>query len=211
MLRGPLALTAALLALCPAAAGAATVSTDRSCYRDSSYARISGTGFTPNKDILIRWNGNATGRALTDSSGNFDTMAVTPSQDQGGTRDFTVSAGSGSEVATAPEPVKVIGTYVRLFPSRVTRRTNLELDAFGFYPGALYAHVRGPRRTRRNIRLGLPEGDCGTLSRRWRPFRAGDPAGRYNVYFDTNRRFEGTPRDPMVDEFPQDRVTLRLP
>jgi hypothetical protein len=202
MLRRPLTLAIALLALLPAAASSATLTTDRSCYGRFTYINLTGSGFAPNGQVYIYLGDNLASPAVNaDGSGNF--TARIPSTGVGSTRRTTVVAKDRFAGSRAEAPITIVRTYVRVVPRSPAPGRRVSLAAFGFTPGApLFLHLRG--KVRSDVRLGTPSGDCGTLSVRRTILRSDDPDGRYRFQFDPNRGFRGLPGQDAggVAEFP---------
>ena len=201
-MRTTLTLAIALLALAPAAASSATLTTDRTCYGRFTYINLTGSGFAPGGQVYIYLGDQLASAAVNaDGAGNF--TARIPSTGVGSTRRTTVVAKDRFAGGRAEAPITIVRTYVRVFPRSPAPGRRVSLAAFGFTPGdPLYLHVRG--KVRRDVRLGTPSGDCGTLSVRRTVLRSGDPDGSYRFQFDPNRRFRGLPDQDEggVSEFP---------
>ena len=140
--RRTLAASAATLLLAPAAQ-AATVTTDRPCYRGGETVRVNGTGFTPGATYTASVNGqqlpNGSGTVRPDGglSGGFTTGAVQGAAE----RSFTFGATDGVNSALATYTVTPFG--VVFSPSSGNPRTlRVRFRGFGFGKGKrVYLHL----------------------------------------------------------------------
>jgi hypothetical protein len=178
----------------PGAAGAATLDAGRSCYFNSKSARLSGSGFAPNSQLVFTVNGkriNASSR--TDSSGDF---LVTYDPPRADTERKLVIRATDSEDTTARTTIYV--TAKRLVTADPDSAANVRtwravMRLFGFGRGRAFIHYINPNdRLKKTVRLGRLRGPCGRLKtdkRRVMPFD--DPQfGVWHLQFDVRRRYD---------------------
>jgi hypothetical protein len=187
----PLLCLTAVLAL-PAVTHAATLTTERSCYRSGERIDMNGTGFTPNGPVTLSVDGQQLASGNADAVGSFPAWATAPSVTSG-QRTFNYTAADGTDPALmATAPVAVTAIDVNVTPKRGNPGTLRRIKARGFDRGkTLWAHVkRGSKK--RNVKIGAVKGACGKVSARKRLFASDAPSGLYEVRFDTRRRYSTT-------------------
>jgi hypothetical protein len=174
----------------PAAANLA-VDPPKACYRSGETLTLLGTGYSPSGSVDVTRDGAAVGPLDADGSGAFEaelTLGL-----GGGRRTRTYTATDRSDPAlTASAVILVTAVDVRLRPLDGAPGRMLSVAARGFKPGGmLWAHVRrqGGGGGVKNLRIGRPRGDCGTLRTRRRLLPANAPDGRYRIQFDDHRAF----------------------
>lgn len=186
------------LGLAPAA-GAAELATDRSCYLESSTAKVamSGTGFTPGATYQVVLDGQplpgGTGTVGADGSvsGSFAPPSLAGSDEA--THSLTVQ--EGSNVASAAFTVTTF--RADFAPGRGNPSSlRVRFSVFGFglagRDKSVYVHyIRPNGKRKKTVRLGRATGPCGkierTARRRLFPFKA--ERGNWKLQFDTSRRF----------------------
>lgn len=194
------ALLAAALALVPAsAAHAAQVTTDRSCYLESSSSKVamSGTGFTPGAAYQVVLDGQplpgGTGTVAPDGSvsGSFTPPALSGSDEAA----HSLTVQEGANVASAPFTVT---TFKADFAPGSGNPSTLRVrfSVFGFALAApnrtVYVHyIRPNGKRKKTVKLGKAKGVCGkidrTAKRRLFPFKA--ERGNWRLQFDTSKKF----------------------
>ena len=183
-----------LLLATPGVSAAATLDAGKSCYFNSSLARLSGSGFAPDSPVTFTVNGrplNAT--ATTDSAGDFLVKYDPPRTE---TERRLVLRATDSEDTSARTTIFVTRRRaVTADPdsSKNVRTWRAVMRLFGFGRGRAYIHYVNPNdRHKKTVRLGRLRGPCGRLKtdkRRVMPFR--DPQfGVWRLQFDTSRDFD---------------------
>ncbi len=209
--------------ICPAAAGAATVSTDRACYAadTTQQVRVSGSGFDAGAPLLVLLNGGIISTATADAAGSVDLALPVPAPPEEGTganeSGHTLQLSQGAIAAeTTFRAARVRGDFTP--GSGDPARLRVRFSAIGFGVGTpagsaapvVYVHYVDPRkRVRRTVALGAGAGACGTITRTAKrklfPFRP--RSGRWTLQFDTNRAYRrGTSSSPFL----WDRLTLTI-
>lgn len=161
-------LTVALCALAATAqaAGAATLTADRSCYVAGAPVTLAGTAFTPSSAVTLAGIGSAT--AQTDPAGAFTAALPAPKPATGRVGRTTATATDVAGVAAATTVSSIAQRAWSNAPvtGSPVQRVTWRFQGF-FTPGrAIYAHVRFAGRTLANHRFGVPRGACGTLTAR---------------------------------------------
>jgi len=130
-------------------------------------------------------DGSFLGQEFTDASGTFIgqlTLALNR-----GERTRTYAATDTVDPSlTSSVVIRVTAVRVDLRPLDGPPERRLRIEARGFEPGGmLWAHVERLRTGRvTNRRIGVPRGECGTLTVRRRLLRSDAPTGRYRIQFD---------------------------
>ena len=181
--------TVALAGVLPSAAGAATLSVDRSCYREGSDAVATGAGFTPNTQVNFTLNGAAftdpSNPPSSDATGNLN-AGFSIGTPPGKQKKYVLAASDGTNTGQTSFTATDLDVTVR--PKRGNPGRRKRVRARGFDRGqVLRFHVRGPRR--RNGKVGKLRGACGKLNKKSRIFRATYPSGVYTVQFDQRKAY----------------------
>jgi hypothetical protein len=198
---------AAGLALPASAAAQATLEVDPAadCYRERSWVRLPGTGFSQNGRVVFSRDGMQIGEPIqADPSGQVFAQLRLPGLVSSQQRLTYVATDSANPALNAQITVLVTATDVGLQPQDGPPNRLLTVRARGFFGGSgtLYAHVVRDRRRSgpaRNVRIGRVRGACKTVSARKRLFTRGTPPGKYRIQFDTFRRYQ--PRRAIQTEF----------
>ena len=183
-----------LLLATPAVSAAATLDAGKSCYFNNSLARLSGSGFAPDSQIVFRANGQRINSSTaSDSAGNF--LVNYDPRHTNTERKVVLRA---TDAAGTSASVTIWVTRKRRVTADPRRSSNVRtweavLSLFGFGHGRAYIHYRNPKgKLKKTVRLGRLRGPCGRLKtdeRRVMPFD--DPAfGIWHLQFDTHRRFD---------------------
>ena len=187
-LRRTVPLVAAALATLPAAANAATLTVDKSCYRPGLEARVAGTGYTPFAPVAFTLDGAPFGTEplLADAAGNLQAQ-FTAGAPTGKEQKFTLGASDGTNSAETSFTTTQLDVGVT--PKRGNPAKRKKVVARGWDRGkVLRFHVRGPRK--RNGKVGKAKGPCGKLRRKVRIFGATYPPGVYTVQFDQRKKYK---------------------
>lgn len=200
MTRAPLAVAGLLLVL-PAAADAATLTTDRQCYVQAEGANgliqqtltANGTGWVPNST----WGLSAEGIEASgpvDTAGNFtaagNATAIDSARLQPQT--FTLSGTQdGTEVATAEYSVVNFLVKPKSPDGNPTGTTSWWFG--GFTPSkSIYVHVKRGKKVYTQ-KAGKGDETCGTLRKRLRRLPAVPSSkiefGTYKIFVDNRRKF----------------------
>lgn len=207
-MRAPFLIAAlALLLAAPASAAAATLDTDRSCYREGSRVRLSGEGYTPGSPIAISLRGEPYGATQADGQGRIEAIGRAPA-----IRDPFESLSLRATDARDPNRqgtavLRITKLGVAITPRRGGRpNRRVTFRARGFTErGPLYLHYLTPGgRLYDTVRLGRLKGSCGTLAVRRELIPSPRArAGRWRLRFDTERRYSARTR-------PQVRLAVRV-
>jgi hypothetical protein len=168
------ALAAALAAglallLVPAAARAADLTSDGTCFASRQPIVMSGTAFTPGAPVTI--SGAASGGAQADPLGAFTTQIPAPAITELGPRPVRFTAVDRVNPAnTATLEVRVVReTFGSNVPIAGRPREATTWRFAGFAPARpIYGHFLLGGRSRGDYRFGLATGACGTLTARAR-------------------------------------------
>jgi hypothetical protein len=193
------ALSVVLLAL-PAGASGATIGLlpQKSCYRTGQRgdpnadkpAFLGGTGFTPNAPVAVTLDHRPAGQTTADAGGLIRGTFVF-----GGLRSaehnwLLAATDQANPANVATLALRTTGVAVNVTPRRAGPGRRVRIRGRGFTGSKrLYAHVRGARRYRRNVRVGRLKRSCHKLDRRVRIIPLGTRAGVYTVQFDGKRRY----------------------
>lgn len=189
----------------PAPASAATIASTVPCVASLGVGvaptlRLTGTGFTPNAAVAIRTSSpsSPTPRILTTVTtrpdGTFATATDPPPFNSGATLDqsFNLLAGdTKNPTNTASSTYRQVRFGFDAKPSTGRPDRTVTYTARGFPPpgGAVYAHFRFGGRTRRTVRLGIPRGPCGIVSRRMALLPTTTRFGTWTIFMDQSPVF----------------------
>ena len=203
----------ALLAVAAPAVAAPTLNADRQCYVENQPAELTGSGYTPNGEVVLSF-GVLVGSSMVpepfgalsttaDAAGNISLLLRTPEL---ASRDDVVetvvaAATDQQQAAQGVPPLVTTQWSISLFDAfvgaweggRAHPRETTTFYAFGF--GAvggktLYAHYLLGGKLRKTVTIGRLTGRCGNLRIRMRefPFRP-VPAGVWRVEIDASRTY----------------------
>jgi hypothetical protein len=191
------ALSVALLAL-PAGASGATIGVApmKRCYRSGEQVFLGGNGFTANTPAEVTLDRKSLGQTVANAQGMiFGVLSLgLVSSERNRLLAVTDQANHANFGSLT---LHTSGVAVSVKPRRAGPGRRVRIRARGFTASKrLYAHVRGARRYRRNVRVGRLKRSCHKLDRRVRIIPLGTRAGVYTVQFDGKRRYSKrtTPR-----------------
>jgi hypothetical protein len=196
---------AATLAAAPAAL-AATLTTDTSCYQETTDVILTGAGFKPSSTVAISRDGVAIGSTPTDAQGAFTRKFATtelklPTKE----KVYDLAATDGTTTAVTRYRVsKVFADFTPGTGNPATLRVRFSVHGFGLLKrgSTVFVHyVRPNGKVRRTVRLGRARGTCGKIDRtaRRRLFGFRAERGRWILQFDTNRAYrKATQRSKFV-------------
>jgi hypothetical protein len=186
---------AALAALVASpASAAATIDPLNPCYVAAQETqrepiKITGHGFTPYSevDVIIDEVHQTTAQALIDGDveGSWPAPFV-----ESGEREFTLRlAEKGSLTNIVSTTARVTRFSVEQVPKKAKTTQKVRFKGRGFImkPAApVYAHYVFGGRSLRTVKLGLPEGNCGTFNvrRKQFPFKKRPRVGTWTIQFD---------------------------
>jgi hypothetical protein len=190
MPRRVLVLALLAFAAAPHAAAAATITTDRACYRPGATATATFSGFTAGPDPFdLRVNDDVAAEVRIDGAG-------------AGSATFRVPRGAPPQPVTvrlqdslailAETTVRVSVPVVEMSPTRAKPTTRVAYLATGFDTGGpVYLHVVRGRRALRTLRLGTADRPCGEVLARIAqiPLRGPVAKGTYRLQFDASRSY----------------------
>ena len=180
----------ALVALAvPAAAPAASLSVDRSCYGQGEQVKFSGGGYTANGPVALSVGGQQLGISTANAVGEIAVSIPAPSIKGKQRTDKFVATDQTNLSLTATTPVKLTSLNVKVTPKNGNPAKAKRIVARGFTTGkTLWAHVRRGS-SRRNVKVGKLKGACKTLDVKRKLFLDNAKSGVYNVQFDTKRTY----------------------
>ncbi len=168
------------------------------------YVPVVGLGFTPFEivDLFVdEIQQPETPPALF--NGGLDGTVRAPFVEEG-QRAFTLRAAERNNPDnTATVTGKVTRLSVEQIPSRAATRERVRFRGRGFTEPtkSIYAHYVFAGRSRKTVRIGRPDGDCGLFSvkRRQFPFKKSPRIGVWTIQFDQERRYnpKATVRVPL--------------
>lgn len=196
--RTTLLIAVGLLAATPAAADAATIQLNRSCYLTGGVVGVSGSGFAPNAPVTITQNETQIGTAQADALGSFQGSYSAPEVSESERQtDIEVSATDG--VTTASTDGKVSAFNADFSPSSGNPRTlkvNFKADGFNLLGGkasTIYLHyvMPGGKKVKKTKRLGKARGKCGELkTRKQKLFPFSAKRGTWRLQWDTRKKYK---------------------
>jgi len=195
------ALTSALTlaAAIPAAASAAQIQTDRSCYQNNTgTVAVTGNGFDPNQPYQVTLDGKPlpNGTGTTDAAGGVAGSFPTPELDGvNGVHAYALGIVEGANAPTTN--FSVTPFFADFTPGSGNPKTlHVRFKVFGFglvdaNPLVYLHYVRPNGKVKRTIKLGRAQGVCGQIKRTARkklfPFNA--ERGHWKLQFDTNKGY----------------------
>lgn len=185
----------AVLGAVAAPAGAATLAADQACYVAQSAIQLTGSGFAAGAPISLA--GDQIGLSGTaDPGGAFSATVRAPllGTIRPAVKTFTVTATDSSTNTTASVDVRVANAVFSTstgFKSPAAKRTWKFSGLFQRPGKPIYGHFRNRGKTYANYRFGVPQGPCGTLTRK-APGIPGNsvPAGQWTVQVDFQRSYD---------------------
>lgn len=196
----PIVAAAAVLAF-PVGAPAATVATDRACYRAGEPGTVTVGGFRPGSTVDTTVEAEPMVNLLPDGSGAAAAPFTPLGSPTGGDVAETLVAtdAATSPVLTARTTYRVTATGVKMTPGRAGISAIVTWRLSGFGLGTAYLHVArrnaaGRTGTVRTLKLGSLTPPCGALTARTRQLPLARPeAGRtYELRFSTTRSTTAT-------------------
>lgn len=188
----------ALAAAVPAAASAAQIQTDRSCYQDNTGTiAVSGNGFEPNQSYQVTLDGQPlpNGTGSTDAAGGIAGSFPTPELAGSSVHAYTLGIVQGANAPTTG--FSVTPFFADFTPGSGNPKTlRVRFKVFGFglvtaHPVVYLHYVRPSGKLKRTIRLGRAQGVCGQIKRtaRKKLFPFGAERGKWKLQFDTHKRY----------------------
>jgi hypothetical protein len=189
-----LCLVVGLALAAPAAAGAATLDANRSCYNNASLAQLSGSGFAPDSPITFTVNDRELRQSVTsDAAGDvfvqYDPaktrierkLVIRATDSEGESARATIFVSPKRRVTADPESAPNVETWKAI------------ITLFGFGDGNAFIHYVNPDGVHeKTVGLGELRGPCGRLKtgeRRVMPFD-NPQFGTWKLQFDTRRRYD---------------------
>jgi hypothetical protein len=180
---------AAIALAAPAAAPAASLSVNKSCYGAGEQVKFSGGGYTASGPVSLSVSGQQLGVTNANPIGEIAAGIPAPSIKGKQRTDVFTATDQTNLALTATVPVKLTSLNVKVTPKNGDPSKAKRIVARGFTTGkVLYAHVRRGS-SKRNVKVGKLKGACKTLSAKRKLFLANAKAGVYNVQFDTKRTY----------------------
>lgn len=173
----------------PAAASAATLDVNKSCYGPREAVKVSGGGFTAGGPVAITVAGRQLGITEANQVGEIGVTLPAPAI-RGKQRTDKITATDQTNLSLiADVPVRLTSLNVKVTPKNGDPSKSKRVVARGFTSGkTLWAHVRRGD-NRRNVKIGRLKGACHTLDVKRKLFLADANPGLYNVHFDTKRLY----------------------
>jgi hypothetical protein len=217
LLRPILGAVAAAL-LVPQAAQAATLDPLGACYRSVDAERreavpVHGRGFTPGQTVTVAIDGVPVESGTANTDGEVVGAVRAPHQRRG-ERPFTVTMTEDNQPAnTAGATTRVTALAFRLKPRRARSSARVRFIARGFTDGTeVFAHYVRADKHRKTVRLGAPQGPCGTISVKRRQIPVKRPAlGRWTLQVDNSPSWSDEPAGVFARWFITVSRQLRQP
>lgn len=205
-----IATATALFAALTASASAAVLTQPLSpCYVVATEGQrqsieVKAAGFTPFSTVDIYVDEVLQDQPPTLFDGSIEGRVLAPWQESG-QRPFTLRVSEPSKPTNTVEAKAMVTRLsVEQQPARASTADRVRFRGRGFtQPGApVYAHYVFAGKSRKTIKLGLPQGPCGTFSvkRKQFPFKNSPRVGVWTIWFDQNPQYDpkaGT-RVPMT-------------
>lgn len=180
---------AAVALAVPAAAPAASLSVDKSCYGQGEAVKFSGGGYTANGPVALSVGGQQLGTSAANAVGELAVTIPAPAIKGKQRTDTFVATDQTNLSLTATAAVKLTSLNVKVTPKNGNPAKAKRIVARGFTTGkTLYAHVRRGS-SKRNVKVGKLKGACGTLAVKRNLFPVSAKNGVYKVQFDTKRGY----------------------
>lgn len=180
---------AAIALVAPAAAPAATLNVNETCYGPGEKIAFSGSGFTPSGPVALSVGGRQLGVGAANGVGEFAVSIPAPAIDGKRRTDFYTATDQTDLALTAGVPVHLTSLNVKVTPKNGNPSKAKRVVARGFTGGkVLWAHVRRGK-SKRNVKVGKLKGACKTLDVKRKLFPANAKDGIYNVQFDAKRKY----------------------
>ena len=199
--RFPAIVVIGVAVMLPAGAGAATVTTDKACYRAGEEGTVSVGEFRSGSTVDATVEGQPMVNLLPDGTGAAS-APFTPlaSPARGDVPETIVATDAGqSPVLTAQTTYRVTATTVTMTPRRAAPSAKVTWKLAGFGPGTAYLHVArrnaaGKTVTVKTLKLGTLAAPCGALTVRTKQLPLPRPeAGRvYELRFSATRSTTAT-------------------
>lgn len=191
-----------ILAAAPAAADAATIQLNRSCYLTGNVVGVSGSGFAPNTAVTISQGGEQIGTTQSDALGSFQASYSAPDVSET-KRQQSIDVSATDGVNTAAAASKVSAFNADFSPSSGNPRTlkvNFRADGFNLLGGkasTVYLHYIAPGGKRKMTkRLGKAQGACGQLStKKHKLFPFSARRGTWRLQWDTRKKYQKCTRE----------------
>jgi hypothetical protein len=177
----------------PGAAQAATLTTDKACYKAGEQGTVSVSGFLAGSTVDATVEGQPMVNLLPDGSG-VASAPFTPlaSPDTGETSETLTAADALNAAVTAQVTYRVTATELKMSPARAALSAKVLWRLSGFGAGNAYLHVarrnaKGKTVTVRTLKLGALTGPCGALTARTAqlPLARPEPGTTYLLRFNT--------------------------
>lgn len=202
-MRSPTAAVAIALAAfaAPSAASAATIAVDPDlrCYREQQTVFLSAQGYTPNGFVDFTRGGELVERLRANAAGEIQANLTLPGLVSGQHSLTYVGQDASDPARRAQLSLLATATDVMVRPVRGTPNRLLTIKGRGFFGSSrtVWAHVTragsgggSAARRARTVKIGRVQGACRRIDARRRLFRRNPPPGRYQVQFDTFRRYK---------------------
>ena len=189
------ALLAATALAAPAAAQAATLtaSVTKPCYGTNDRVPLAAAGFTPGGTVTVK-QGNIflSPSPVADATGAFSGSAgVQPIRPNEVIAPYSATDTTNPAIVASTQPIRFSRTLIagrKAGDNGLVQR--IRTRGFTTGPKVMWAHVRRSGRNIKTVRIGRLKGACRTLSVKRRFFSRGARPGKYQVYFDTFRRYK---------------------
>ncbi len=182
----------------PAAAGAATITLDRTCYVEQTAITVTGSGFPAGADVTLSGDG-AYGTAVADAAGGFVTVIQAPINPSIGARNADIIESTLQAQYFAGAVQSTTASYrVTNFAYTVSDSTGNPRKKRTFYlsgfptDSTVYAHYRIGGKTRGTVRFGKAQGPCGQITARQALLPSAVPLryGTWKIQWDNNRSYD---------------------
>ena len=199
MLLRTTATATAFFALLAGSASAATLGPLSPCYVVASEDQrqsidVKATGFTPFSTVDIYVDEVLQDQPPTLFDGSISGRVLAPWHESG-QRAFTLRVSEPSKPTNSVEATSLVTRLsVEQSPSRASTADRVRFRGRGFTQpnAAVYAHYVFAGKSRKTVKLGLPQGPCGTFSvkRKQFPFKNSPRVGVWTIQFDQYPQYD---------------------
>lgn len=182
-------LTALMLGTAPASAQAATIQSDKPCYRVGAPVAVSLSGMPPGQSIDVRVDDDVAAEVTIDAQGAGSASVTAP---RGRPPRAIKLRAQDSLSILAESTFRVSVPVVGMSPTRAKPTSVVRYSLSGFPTrSTIYVHVARGGKELRTVSAGTPPSPCGVLNVRMAQLPLALPAkGTYTVQFDQSRAYK---------------------
>lgn len=182
----------------PAAAGAATITLDRSCYVEQTAMTVTGSGFPAGANVTLS-GGGIFETVVADAAGGFATVVAAPINPTLGAKESDIDE-QELQAQFFTDSAQTASASYRLtnFAYSVSDATGNPRKKRTFYlagfptDSTVYAHYRIGGKTRGVVRFGKAQGPCGLITAKQALLPRSIPLryGTWKIQWDNKRSYD---------------------